>query len=147
MDQGGDALGAGALLRGLGIALVGMWIAQNAHAGDRLSASLVCRGNEPFWSFEKDGPSARFTRLQGAGQERLDFQGEGSDLGYLDPPWFVWRGKGREDPSQTIVVVARVQTCLDTMSDEGPAFDMMAVVSSPEGRSLVGCCFWKTAGE
>jgi uncharacterized membrane protein len=147
MDQGSDALGAGALLRGLGVALVGIWIAQTAHAEDRLSSSLVCRGNEPFWSFEKDGPSARLTRLQGAGQEHLDFQGAGSELGYLEPPWFVWRGQGRQDPSQTIVVVARVQACLDTMSDEGPAFDMMAVVSSPDGRPLVGCCFWKTAGE
>jgi len=114
-----------------------------------LSSPLVqCRGNEPFWSLDLTEEQARFSRLAGSGVEEEIFQGARQALDFLDPPWTVWRGvagpeAARQDgaPARTLVATLRQQACRDTMSDEGPQFDRMIVLSPPDGEPLVGCCF------
>lgn len=101
------------------------------------AAELVCSGTEPFWRLEADGGSGTLTR---PGPERVvetRLTGALERLGYLDPPWLVWRGRpaGGDEP---LVAVVRREACSDAMS--GARFDHRAVVSFPESPAATGCC-------
>lgn len=113
-----------------------------AAAQDMTVQQLSCRGNEPFWSFQAGQDTAQLSEL---GSEERSFSGRLRRLGYLDPPWSVWRG--REVPAEgsggqpgEIVATLRAEVCLDTMSEEGGPFDQRVLLSMPDGRLLTGCC-------
>lgn len=111
-------------------------MAASAWAGDPEGFSYTCSGNEPFWRIEMNRASAVLTRPGADEIEDHAFAGHLETFGFLDPPWRVWRGR---NAGGELVVVAREETCQDTMADEA-VFDHRAVVSFPEGRAATGCC-------
>lgn len=118
---------------GLALAMGGV----PATAGDDLVLhGLSCRGNEPFWSLDIDTTSAQERSLLPDGIFERAYAGQLSTFGFLDPPWAVFRGQTED--AETVVLVAREETCVDTM--KGEAFDQRAVVSFPNGLAATGCC-------
>jgi uncharacterized membrane protein len=116
-----------------------MAMAANARADDPDGLSYICSGNEPFWRIEMNQASAVLTRPGADEIEEHVFAGSLDTLDFLDPPWSVWRGRKTDNNGGALVVVARKETCRDTMSDEA-VFDHRAVVSFPEGHAATGCC-------
>jgi uncharacterized membrane protein len=114
-------------------------LAVTARAYDLTGPGYVCSGNEPFWRIEMNPTAAVLTRPGIDGIEEHVFNGRLDSFDYLDPPWSVWRGHQAGDNGGELVVVARQETCLDTMADED-VFDHRAIVSLPEGNSATGCC-------
>ncbi len=117
-------------------------LAATARAQDMTVQQLRCQGNEPFWSFQAGQESAQLEEL---GAEGRSFSGRLQRLGYLDPPWSVWRGRevtpeGEAAQGSDLVAALRAEVCLDTMSDEGGPFDQRVLLSLPDGRLLTGCC-------
>jgi uncharacterized membrane protein len=110
-----------------------------AGAEGRAVEHFVCSGNEPFWRLEMERSAARWSRPGREEVEEDELHGGLSDLGFLDPEAWVWRGEVGGDPAQTLVAVLRVETCHDTMADL-PPFDVRAVVSFPDGLAATGCC-------
>ena len=122
----------------LAAALVLAVAAGPAAADEGLPAAYACTGNEPFWSLEIMGQNGTWSRLTGAGIEETPMTGQAGPLAYLDPRVLVWRGTG-DALAGDIVAVITEQTCLDTMADV-PPFAFRAVVSTPAGEALAGCC-------
>lgn len=112
-------------------------VAADAPAADPEDLSYTCYGNEPFWRIEMNQTSAVLTTPGADEIENHVFAGRLDTFDFLDPPWRFWRGRNTGDGE--LVVVARKETCEDTMADEA-VFDHRAVVSFPEGRAATGCC-------
>ena len=119
--------------------IVIMAMAANARAGDFEGFSYICSGNEPFWRIEMNQGSAVLTRPGPHEIEEHVFKGSLDTFDILDPPWSVWRGRKTDNNGGALVVVARKETCRDTMADKA-VFDYRAVVSFPEGQAATGCC-------
>ena len=116
-----------------------MAMSANARAGDPEGISYTCSGNEPFWRIEMNRTLAVLTRPHADEIEDHVFAGSLNTFDFLDPPWRVWRGRKTGTRGGELVVVAREETCRDTMADEA-VFDHRAVVSFPEGHAATGCC-------
>ena len=136
--------------RGLLAATLGGLAAMTAGAAlaqpDDMATAYRCRGNEPFWTLDVDGGDALLARpgANGVAEDRLT--GEGTDLGFLDPPTLVWRGAaadggdhGDGPANGELVAVITGRACLDTMADR-PPYTHTAVLSLPDRRAVSGCC-------
>ena len=102
------------------------------------SRQLQCSGNEPFWRFEANGAAGRLIRPAEQGTGERTFQGSLSRVGYLQPPWIVWRGVETKEPVAVLVASLREESCQDSMS--GAPFDHLVVLSLAGEKPLTGCC-------
>lgn len=104
--------------------------------------ALQCSGNEPFWRLDMGPGTALLQRPAGEEVEETTFTGTLDTLGYLDPPWHVWRGTvasgdGADVPAPLVAMV-REEACRDSM--KGDLRDGRAVVTLPGGGTVSGCC-------
>lgn len=106
-------------------------------AGDRdpVPLPLQCAGTEPFWGLRLSGGQARMSR---PGAKDAIFRAGPRQGALGDPGVFVQRlaAPGRA-PGQ-VVVIRRPEGCSDGMSDLSHPY--AAVVSTPSGEVLSGCC-------
>lgn len=117
--------------------------AQDQRASEPPVVALECSGNEPFWSLDLGPGTALLRRPMGAEVEETTFTGTLDTLGYLDPPWSVWRGAaasgaGVGGAADDLVAMVRREECRDTM--KGDLHQARAVVSLPGGGVVTGCC-------
>lgn len=129
-----------------GAAAVAQEAAPRQRASEPPVTVLRCTGNEPFWSLDL-GPGTALLRRPGGQQvEETTFTGTLDSLGYLDPPWMVWRGAAAsgdgtdaaEGADDDLVAVIRREQCRDSM--KGDLRDARAVLSLPGGGTVTGCC-------
>jgi uncharacterized membrane protein len=97
------------------------------------TSPLICQGNEPPWTLDLAGGTARLSLL---GEEDADFTGEATVLPQLKVQ--AWRGRPGGGRVGDLVAFVSKTTCGDSMSDAKRPFT--ARVSLPDGRLLAGCC-------
>jgi uncharacterized membrane protein len=111
------------------------------------SPTLLCRGNEPFWSLSMRDRTATYRRLGRIAEERSVLAGALRAFPAFRPPFFVWRGRSAEESGDLVAVITG-ERCQDTMGDEGAGGGTMpytARLSLPGGEVLLGCCREETA--
>ena len=111
--------------------LISLALVTAARAGE---PSLICFGNEPFWSLDlTETGKARFSTPDSAPVEYL---------GAWDTPapsndW-VWRGRAAGPDGGELVASLQAGACSDGMSDTVHPYSVS--VSLPGGRHHAGCC-------
>jgi len=120
--------------------LVVFWLVSGMAAAqqDIAPAHLKCTGNEPFWSIDVGPSNALLDRLAQS-RERAVYRGKLQRFTYLEPEWLVWRGQSIRQSTHMLTIVARRETCQDTMAD-GPPADYRAIISFADGTAATGCC-------
>ncbi|AWM76855.1 COG3650 family protein [Phenylobacterium parvum] len=104
-------------------------------SADPSPAPLKCSGTEPFWGLETSGGRARMSR---PGLKDQDFLAGPRRGATGDPRVFVQRLSGPGRTLGQLAVVRRPDGCSDGMSDLLAPYE--AVVTTPSGEVLSGCC-------
>lgn len=105
--------------------------------GEAEAAPLVlqCSGTEPFWGLKLSAGEARMSR-PGAAEVRLRAGPRRTATGA--PLVFAQALSGKGRKGGQAVVIRRAQGCSDGMSDLSYPYE--AVVTTPSGEVLSGCC-------
>lgn len=96
--------------------------------------SLICFGNEPFWSLDlTEKGKASFSTPD---SKAVDYLGAASPLAWRKES--VWRGQAVVPGGGELVAFLREGACSDGMSDTVHPYSVN--VSLPDGRHYAGCC-------
>ena len=98
----------------------------------RISNTIRCQGNEPFWNVTVNEDQAVLGWL-GAEASPREFQGAFEISADEDIRW------SGQTPELSLTVTISDRRCLDTMAD-GPPFPLTGQVEISDGRSASGCC-------
>jgi uncharacterized membrane protein len=101
--------------------------------------SFRCQGNEPFWNLTIEGNRARYRSLA-EGDTEGPFEGEFQWELAVEPAVFEWQGVATNEAGARLSASIREEQCLDSMSDETPAFSHWIRLRAPNGREVTGCC-------
>jgi heat shock protein HslJ len=97
-------------------------------------SSLICFGNEPFWSLDlTETGKARFSTPD---SPAVDYLGASHTLAWRKES--VWRGRATIPDGGELVAFLRKGACSDGMSDTVHPYSVN--VSLPDGRHYAGCC-------
>jgi len=102
---------------------------------DPSPSPLQCSGTEPFWGLSLAGGRARMSR---PGVRDVVFSAGARQGAAGDPRVFVRRLSAPGRAAGQVVVIRRPEGCSDGMSDLSYPYE--AVVTTPSGEVLSGCC-------